>query len=141
MTDDVRISQSLGFGNSRCHWLSSGYLATKVRSYFTECIITIPQQVGFWLRILSTIIWMYAQIPQLVLGPTVRPGLPRSIVVLLHRPAVHPRFSPGYILAGRRSGQNRGMDSLSLALCQSPPCPMGFPADPQHWPSLPPLRT
>jgi uncharacterized protein with PQ loop repeat len=37
-------------------------------AYFGECIITVQQQCGFWLGILSTVIWMIAQIPQVVLN-------------------------------------------------------------------------
>jgi uncharacterized protein with PQ loop repeat len=47
-------------GTSTCiHWKYE---------YFGECIITAAQQAGFWLGLLSTIIWMIAQIPQVVLN-------------------------------------------------------------------------
>jgi hypothetical protein len=39
-----------------------------IDKYFAECIVSVRQQVGFSMGLLSTVIWAWAQIPQVVLN-------------------------------------------------------------------------
>lgn len=39
-----------------------------VKSFFGECISTPTEKAGFFIGLLSTLIWMYAQIPQIIMN-------------------------------------------------------------------------
>jgi uncharacterized protein with PQ loop repeat len=54
-----RTSCQQALATNCIHWIDK---------YFGECVISSAQQVGFALGLASTVIWMYAQLPQVILN-------------------------------------------------------------------------